>query len=185
MSILKDWLNRFQQQRDSQSFAQVVAQCQTPLQGYCRRLTAGDMAMADDIAQETLISVYQQVGQLQNLDAFKSWLYRIAYRHFLHIQAKQNRWKSMTEQELEFALQQETGCGSEQQACEDERLVLQYMALLTHEERAVITLNHTLEYSHQQIASLLDMPLGTVKSHAKRGKDKLIAFSHRQQRGAA
>ncbi|QDP00455.1 RNA polymerase sigma factor [Thalassotalea sp. PS06] len=182
--MLKDWLQQFRRQGDSQSFAQVVSQCQTQLQGYCRRLTAGDFDMADDIAQETLISVYQQFGQLQNLDAFKSWLYRIAYRHFLRLQQTEKRWQCLEEDELEVLLQGEQ-VGDSNNPCLDERYIMQLMALLNSEERAVITLNHTLGYSQPQIAALLDMPLGTVKSHGKRGKDKLIAFSLRQQRGAA
>ncbi|WP_394174273.1 RNA polymerase sigma factor [Thalassotalea litorea] len=183
--MLSHWLQRFKKRGDSHSFAQVVSQCQTPLKGYCRRLTAGDIAFADDIAQETLITVYQQFGRLNNLDAFKSWLYRIAFRHFLKMQARDNRWQTLQEQELEAVILQQSDELQDEQTYIDERYVLQLMALLNPEERAVITLNHTLGYSHQQISSLLEMPLGTVKSHGKRGKDKLIAFSLRQQRGAA
>ncbi|TLU66834.1 RNA polymerase sigma factor [Thalassotalea litorea] len=184
--MLSHWLQRFQKRGDSHSFAQVVSQCQSQLKGYCRRLTAGDIEQADDIAQETLITVYQQFGRLNNLDAFKSWLYRIAFRHFLKMQQREKRWQCLQEQELEsLLLQQSDERNSDNHEFIDERYVMQLMALLNSEERAVITLNHTLGYSHQQISSLLEMPLGTVKSHGKRGKDKLIAFSLRQQRGAA
>ncbi|OUS25916.1 hypothetical protein A9Q98_11530 [Thalassotalea sp. 42_200_T64] len=161
--MLAKLISKFTQQNDQQAFAEIVKACQSELRGYCRRLTAGDFALADDIAQESLIIAYQQLGNLKNINAFKTWIYRIAYRNFLNQIAKIKERPLANEQQIEIESRDNS---------ENEKLVMQLMQYLSEEQRAVITLNLTLGYGHQEISSILDMPLGTVKSHCKRGKDK-------------
>ncbi|WNC69384.1 RNA polymerase sigma factor [Thalassotalea nanhaiensis] len=172
--MLDKLIAKFTKQNDQHAFTEIVKACQSDLRGYCRRLTAGDHALADDIAQESLITAYQQLGKLNNIQAFKSWLYRIAYRNFLNQIAKN---KEQVQEALpEIAITDN---------CENEHMVMQLMQFLSNEQRAVLTLNMTLGYGHDEIASILNMPLGTVKSHCKRGKDKLLSIGQQLQLGAA
>lgn len=172
--MLKHLIAKFRQDNDQQAFNDIVKATQSELRGYCRRLTAGDNALADDIAQESLITAYQQLGKLNNVEAFKSWLYRIAYRNFLAHLKKQPLLVDDTS--VDFAIDDN---------CEDELLIMQLMKCLSEKQRAVLTLNITLGYRHEEIATMLDMPLGSVKSHCKRGKDKLLSLAHQKQLGAA
>jgi RNA polymerase sigma-70 factor (ECF subfamily) len=50
------------------------------------------------------------------------------------------------------------------------------MARLSAEERAALTLCYALGHSHGEAAEILSMPLGTVKSHVLRGREKLKAL---------
>lgn len=172
--MLKQLIAKFRHNNDQQAFNDIVKATQSELRGYCRRLTAGDIALADDIAQESLIIAYQQLGKLNNVDAFKSWLYRIAYRNFLAQIKKQPSYEETKTESI-----------AHEDNCDDELLILQLMKCLSENQRAVLTLNITLGYRHEEISSMLDMPLGSVKSHCKRGKDKLLALAQQQQLGAA
>lgn len=172
--MLSKLISKFTQQNDQHAFTEIVKACQSDLRGYCRRLTAGDHALADDIAQESLITAYQQLGKLNNINAFKSWLYRIAYRNFINQIAKNKEQVQDTLPEIAITDNNE-----------NEHLVMQLMQYLSEDQRAVITLNMTLGYGHEEIASILNMPLGTVKSHCKRGKDKLLSIGQQLRLGAA
>ncbi|MEW6998501.1 RNA polymerase sigma factor [Colwelliaceae bacterium BS250] len=172
--MLSKLISKFTEQNDPHVFTEIVKACQSDLRGYCRRLTAGDHALADDIAQESLITAYQQLGKLNNVKAFKSWLYRIAYRNFINQIAKNK--EQLQETLPEIAITDNS---------ENEQLIMQLMQYLSEEQRAVVTLNMTLGYGHDEVASILNMPLGTVKSHCKRGKDKLLSIGQQLQLGAA
>ncbi len=172
--MLANLIKKFQRNNDQHAFTEIVKVCQSDLRGYCRRLTAGDLAFADDIAQESLITAFQQLGKLNNINAFKSWLYRIAYRNFLQQLRKQK--EVFVEDEIVVEIESQH---------ENEQMLLQLMRHLSAEQRAVITLNFTLGYGHDEIAALLEMPIGTVKSHCKRGKDKMIALGQPTHLGAA
>lgn len=180
--MLKALINKFQRHHDAQDFTEIVKACQSDLRNYCRRLTAGDIALADDIAQDSLITAYQQLGKLNNVVAFKSWLYRIAYRKFLMHISKQK--ETLTSQYEPLKDNVEDPSYGEQQF-ENEQILVYLMQFLSKEQRAVITLHFSLGYSQSEISNILDMPLGTVKSHCQRGKETMVLHSHKQQLGAA
>ncbi|WP_068545952.1 RNA polymerase sigma factor [Thalassotalea crassostreae] len=172
--MLNKLISAFKQNPDSKGFNDIVKACQSDLRGYCRRLTAGDYALADDVAQESLITAYQQLGKLENIDAFKGWLYRIAYRNFLKQISKVKELGEDHIVELQTV-----------QADDNEEFIIQLMAFLNEQQRAVLSLHITLGYNHEEISNILNMPIGTVKSHCKRGKDKLIGIGQKLQLGAA
>ncbi len=181
--MLSQFIRRFLQDNDQQAFNQLVNACQSQLRGYCRRLTLGDIALADDIAQETLIIVYQQLGELQDPNAYKSWLFRIAYRQYVN---------SLRANRLETHFNQNQGVSPAEDDAyqphlhtDNEQLLVTLMQDLSVEQRALITLNSSFGYGHAQIANMLDMPLGTVKSHIQRGKQQMLATSRKLHPGAA
>ncbi|MDN3651914.1 RNA polymerase sigma factor [Thalassotalea ponticola] len=167
--MLDSLIAKFQLQQSRRVFDRIVRQCQSEVLGYCRRLTAGDIALANDIAQESFIIAYQQLGQLNNTSAFKSWLYRIAYRQYLKVLSEQRKntlvHQSVSEQQLH------TTVADVDETLAQEQLIYRLMSSLSVNQRAVITMHLTLGYSQSEISQLLDMPLGTVKSHCNRGKE--------------
>src|SRR5208282_4154553 len=68
---------------DPAAFEALVRQRQSPLRGFLRRLTRGDHALADDLAQETLLEAWRKLDQFRAEGAFAGWLARIAYRRYL------------------------------------------------------------------------------------------------------
>ena len=155
---------------DQQAFSQLVKHHQQGVRQYCRRLCAPDIALADDIAQETFLqafrklNLYQERGKEHGRGKFISWLLSIAYFQFLqYLRAKKN-YQSLGDQHL-------VPCNNEQ--LNDEMDLEVAMAKLSTNERSCLTLQYTLGYSQTEISEMLDTPLGTIKSYCKRGKDKL------------
>lgn len=133
---------------------------------FLRRLTAGDHAWADDLAQEVFIRAYQKLSSYRADASFSTWLHSIAYRYFLNQQRKGYRQHEVSGLEL---LEQTAA----ESSAEKELFVAQLMRHLSLPERTCLTLSISAGLSHQDIVSVTELPLGTVKSHITRGKAKL------------
>lgn len=150
------------------AFGTLVREHQSKLRGFLRRLTRGDAALADDLAQETFIEAQRKIAQWRAEGSFSAWLCGIAWSRFLMERRKRK-------EELPGELPEEAGADpapSVQARLDLERA----MARLGPEERAALTLCYALGHSHGEAAEILDMPLGTVKSHVLRGREKLKAM---------
>ncbi|WP_286234588.1 RNA polymerase sigma factor [Thalassotalea sediminis] len=149
---------------DNLAFGKLVAFYQQPLRQYCRRLTAPDHALADDIAQECFVQAFRNIAQFSGKGKFQSWLFRIAYYSFLqHLRRKQ-----VTEEYIE-QVDESADTANQTIQWDLERA----MAALSTEERTCLTLVFSFGYTQQECAEILEKPLGTIKSHCKRGKEKL------------
>ena len=148
---------------DSAAFEALVRQRQSPLRGFLRRLTRGDHALADDLAQETFIEAWRKIEQFRGTGTFAGWLARIAYRRYL-MWARQRKLEPLDE----------VADVPDARPAPDQRLDLEKaMMQLSLLERAALTLCYAQENTHEEAAEILDMPLGTLKSHVARGREKL------------
>ena len=153
---------------DRHAFGELVRRNQSPLRVLLRRLTCGDHALADDLAQEALLRAYRGLRGYRSGGRFSSWLYRIGYNAFLtHVERSKTRPETVTEP-IEAPVSRGQGRRAELQH-DLERA----MAALRPEERAAITLSFFEQLTHEEIAMILDCPLGTVKTHIARGKVQL------------
>ncbi|MEE2524746.1 RNA polymerase sigma factor [Hyphobacterium sp. HN65] len=136
------------------------------LRGVCR-----DHALADDMAQETLIKAWRNLASLENPDVFRSWLFGIGWRLVSQHRRAAGR-RLQREQDWSDVQGQQRSEGISQQ----ESLALEAaMHALTPDQRACISLCLAGGWSHGEAAEVLDMPVGTIKSHIKRGRAKLLA----------
>ena len=147
---------------DPIAFGSLVRLYQGRIRAFLLRLNAGDRALADDLAQETFLEGFRKIAQYRGEGTFSGWLYRIAYSRFLmNVRARRD-----TPAQPEEAATTEAPDGA--------RLDLERsMARLMPEERAALTLCYALGYSNEEAAGILSLPLGTVKSHILRGREKL------------
>ena len=146
---------------DAAAFAALVREHQSRLRGFLRRLTRGDTALADDLAQETFLEAWRKIGQFRAEGSFAGWLMRIAWTRYL-MEARRRKLEPLTD---------DGGMAPENS---DLRLDLENgMRRLSAAERASLTLCYALGHSNEEAAAILDMPLGTVKSHVLRGREKL------------
>lgn len=124
--------------------------------------------MADDLAQISFLKAYEQCRNLKDIKAAKSWLFQIAYRNFLDHHRKEARRRGLLETHIEEdGLEAPAGLKMDIEAA---------MNALPTECRAVVILCLAHGMSHSEAAAATGLPLGTVKSHVSRGKDKLRAF---------
>ena len=147
---------------DSAAFALLVRQHQSALRGFLRRVARNDFALADDIAQETFLEAWRKLAHFRGEGSFAGWLNSIAWSRFLMEvrKRKPELLEDLPEQSF--------------QASPDTKLDLESaMAKLSAGERAALTLCYALGHSNEEAAAILAMPLGTVKSHIARGRDRL------------
>ena len=153
---------------DKQSaFNELVRRYQSPIRQFLRRLSAGDHALADDIAQETFLKMYSSLTSFRGEAKLSTWLHRIAYHCFLR--ANENNAKYQFSEEVKAP---EPEALNNFEADSDIALE-QLMKHLSVEERLMLTLNFSAGMSHGEIADVTHYPLGTIKSHIARGKHKL------------
>jgi RNA polymerase sigma-70 factor (ECF subfamily) len=150
---------------DQAAFQQLVERHQAAVRGFLRRLLAGDHGTADDLAQDTFLMAYNKLQTLKAGSSLNSWLHSIAYRQFLQHRRKHARQHVMAEPP--------TQGHDPRQAVEAEILLPKLMREVSTEERACLTLAYAAGMSHPEIGDVTGMPLGTVKSHIQRGKQKL------------
>jgi RNA polymerase sigma-70 factor (ECF subfamily) len=153
---------------DAAAFARLVGLTQGRLRGFLLRLVRGDHALADDLAQETFLDAWRKLAQFRGTGRFSGWLYRIAWSRFLmHARTRRPECEALDE----------TMPAPDSGLPPGERLDLEKaMAQISSAERAALTLCCALDFSHGEAADILGLPLGTVKSHIARGRDKLRAL---------
>ncbi|KPD22359.1 RNA polymerase sigma factor [Idiomarina abyssalis] len=152
---------------DQHAFATLVRQHQNGVRNFLRRLTAGDHAQADDLAQEVFLRAYKSLKSFRAEASFSSWLHSIAYRSFLNERRKSHHHNEVAGDALPFM----PGPSS---TVDSDIMVERLMRHLSVPERTCLTLSLSAGMSHQEIVAITDLPLGTVKSHIARGKQKLI-----------
>lgn len=136
------------------------------LRGICR-----DHAQADDTAQDALIRAWQRLDQLRDPSAFKSWLFGIGWRL-----ASENRRAANRRQQRESDWSEAREQARPDGVSPEEAMALEAaMTTLTPDQRACIALCLAGSWSHAEAAEVLDMPVGTIKSHIKRGRARLLA----------
>lgn len=134
---------------------------------------------AKDATQEALIKIYTKLDTFQEKAKFNTWVQRITTNVCMDKFRKDKNVISIEGSEL-------TVLGSLNIEKEVESKILleevtNYIQNLPNKIRAVIILRYMHEFSYQEIADSLDLPLNTVKSYLFRGRDMLL--KEYQQRG--
>jgi RNA polymerase sigma-70 factor (ECF subfamily) len=153
---------------DASAFGALVREHQSKVRGFLRRLTRGDTALADDLAQETFLEAHRKIAQFRGEGSFGAWLCGIAWSRFLMERRKRR------EEPLEAP---DDTASVDTTSASLARLDLEKaMARLAPMETAALTLCYALGHSHGEAAEILQLPLGTIKSHVLRGREKLKAL---------
>jgi len=155
---------------DAAVFGILVRRHQGLVRAQLRRLLGDDPAMADDLAQETFVLAWRKLDQFRGEARFATWLHRIAHACFL--QHWRSRGRRAQQESIWLENDDETGEAGEP--------VLELgldldaaMARLSEPQRAALLYCVQLGLSHDEAALVMDLPLGTVKTHLLRGKTKL------------
>jgi RNA polymerase sigma factor (sigma-70 family) len=147
------------------AFEMLVKIHQARVRQQLRRLSWPDVDLADDLAQETFVSAWQQLPRFRADARLSTWLHRIAYTRYL-MQRRRRRDEPAA-----------TGtAAAEAQHHPDHAMrldVARAVARLPEHERAAVVHCVQLELSHEEAAAVLGLPLGTLKSQVARGKARL------------
>lgn len=152
---------------DHHAFAELVRNHQSAVRGLLRQLTRSDLALADDLAQETFLRAYKHIASFRGEAKFSTWLYRIAYNCFREDARKRKELVGIDETLLEAQADPQT---TDPALKHD---LMHALQLLPLPERSAILLCCQNGLSHDEAARVLDIPLGTVKTNVLRGREKL------------
>jgi RNA polymerase sigma factor (sigma-70 family) len=153
----------------AEDFARLVRENSSALRAFLRRLT-GNIAEADDLAQDVFVFAWENRHRHDPGRPFRPWLFGIAWRKW---RERKRGWRRLLARETRYA---ELGQMTHEA---DPGLALDLAsacARLPPEQRAVILLCLGCDFTHGEAAEALLLPLGTVKSHIARGREKLAAF---------
>jgi len=151
------------QSGDREAFDQLLLDLGPHLLRYVTRVT-GDPALAEDVVQETFIAIVRKISWLNDPSLFRAWAYRIASREAFRLLRKSRRYVEPVE-DLTYVEQPPD-------PWQRERL-LASLEQLSPASRAVVTLHYLEEMPLGDVAAVLDLPLGTVKSRLSYGLTQL------------
>jgi RNA polymerase sigma-70 factor (ECF subfamily) len=154
---------------DRFAFARLVQAHQRGVRGFLRR-ACGNADNADDLAQETFLSAWEHLGQFRGDASLRSWLCGIGYKKMLASRRSAGRARARDHAYYEDA-PKATPAGDPVMNVALEKA----MVALAPDQRACVALCLGGGYSHAEAAEALEMPLGTVKSHVNRGRERLLA----------
>jgi RNA polymerase sigma-70 factor (ECF subfamily) len=147
------------------SFEALVREHQSRVRQQLRRLTRGDVGLADDLAQETFVQAWRHIGSYRGEARLSTWLHRIAL----------NTWLMHRRSAREAEPLETDAVGSVDPSAATLRRIDVERALQALPEAERLALIHCfqLDLSHAEAADVLGWPLGTLKSHVARGKARL------------
>jgi RNA polymerase sigma-70 factor (ECF subfamily) len=120
---------------------------------------------AEDVTQEVFLKVHRKVRQFRGASSFGTWLYQVAYRTALEERRPaRTRLPHVSVEEADRAVEGRPG---------EALAVARALESLPHLYRAVLTLHYWMGSSVEEIAAMLSIPSGTVKSHLSRARDRM------------
>jgi RNA polymerase sigma-70 factor (ECF subfamily) len=153
----------------SDDFEQIVSQHYEPLYRFAFSLTRTE-ADACDLTQQTFYMWATKGHQLRDRSKVKSWLFTILHREFLSIRKRAVRFPHF---ELSEAIEDLPTISPEVVNTLDSTRVLEFLGQVQEPYRAALTLFYMEDYSYKEIAIILEVPVGTVRSRISRGLAQL------------
>ena len=140
---------------DRADYGELVQRHQSAVRRFLRHLTNGDAALADDLAQETFIRAHRAIADFRGDAAFTTWVLGIAH----------NYWRNARRRQREVPIE------AQHLAAQDQ--VPSPASDLKGDLALALHLCYHEGLSHTEISTLLGWPLGTVKTHLARSREKL------------
>ena len=166
---------------DRHAFAELVKRHQSSVRACLRKLTAGNQAVADDLAQDTFVLAWRNLKSFRQEARFSTWLYRIATNCWLaHTRKRHEELLGERDADVGDDEADLDASGFAESADHAARATMKIdleraLARLPEGERAAIVQCYHNDLSHEEAAYVLGCPVGTVKTHILRGKQKLKA----------
>ena len=170
-------------ERDEAAFAEVFHLYKDMIYALSVNMLA-DKSEAMDITQEVFLTLYRKVHQFRGESSLKTWLYRVAINKIVN----RNRWwkRRFHHRTISLNLVSDDVTGTAMDpishrprpdrqvwAAEIREALQAGLARLPFEQRAVVTLRDVQQLSYEEIAEVMGVRIGTVKSRIARGRESL------------
>ncbi|MBI4794020.1 MAG: sigma-70 family RNA polymerase sigma factor [Deltaproteobacteria bacterium] len=162
---------------DAQAFNRLVLLYQTKIYNLALNYVKSPEE-AKDLAQDIFVTVYRSLPKLREKEKFTSWLYQIAINHCRNRYKKLSRRGyfsnvSLDDEESYLQLPGDEGPEKLLQRQNTINLVRSTIDSMADAEREIILLRDVQELAYEEISTILDIPLGTVKSKLNRARNAL------------
>jgi RNA polymerase sigma-70 factor (ECF subfamily) len=151
-------------------FEQLVDEHQSMVFSIALRMT-GDRGLAEEIAQDAFLELDRHLGKLETADHARLWLRRVA----MNRSADALRRRKVRGVDLWVEIEEMHGAQAEDRPSALSARLEQLLSTLPEAQRAALVLRYQEDLTPEEIASTLEAPLATVKSHLHRGLKLLRA----------
>lgn len=166
------------------AFAELLSRYERPIFSLVYRMVR-DRTLAEDLSQEAFIRAFNAIGSYNPSFKFSSWIFKIANNHTIdHLRKKQldtisihgSPHATSAQEQENTRLVVQSGDESPAEYVEHRELgsqIEQAIGQLRPEYRSAILLRHVEGYAYDEIAEIMDLPLGTVKTYLHRARREL------------
>lgn len=162
------------QRGDTDAFEILVTRHQKAIFNLLYRML-GEYDEATEFAQEVFLSAYKSIGQFRGEAGFSTWLYRIAVNH-ANTRRKsmaRSRQRTVPLEEAAPVADRRLGPAETAEQREIQQQVQQALSSLESDDAMIILLRDLQDVPYEEVARVLDIPLGTVKSRLHRARQQL------------
>ncbi len=153
---------------DTAAFGELVQLHQSSVRRFLRHLTRGDAAWADDLAQDTFVQAFRGLQNFRGDATFLTWLFGIAHNHFRNALRKRREVPSgIAAETISHEVVPTDG------SIDWKQDLSAALRELPEEEQHALHLCYQQDLSHAEAASILGLPVGTLKTQIARAKDQL------------
>lgn len=169
-------INRFKD-GDASAFDEIISKYQDKLYNLCRHML-GNAHDAEDAAQDVFLKAYQNLNKFKPDSSLYTWLYRIAINTCIDYRRKpffESLFKTSKEGDV-FAVDQLSDSPSPERLYESKLIsnaIQLALGRLSEKLRTVIVLKEIEGLSYEEMAEVLDVSIGTVKSRISRAREEL------------
>ena len=156
--------------KDAEAFRSLIERLQQPITGYLHRLV-GDREVALDLAQDTFMQVYKEIGKTSEELKLDAWIYRIATNYGLRYLNRKRLKQFVGLAERESFDELLAVAGPEYQT-EIRILVQQALKRMKPKDAAVLQLHYGVGFTYDEIAAILHMTSEAVRKRVARGVEK-------------
>jgi RNA polymerase sigma-70 factor (ECF subfamily) len=152
---------------DHRAYGKLVTKYQSDVRSLLIKLTNGDKSIADDLAQDVFIRAYKYLKSYKATANFSTWLYRITYNVFIDNCRSNKQTFDIVDYDFIEGVNEDVCSAIDMQNA---------LKVLKPNEKVIILLHYEKGFSHSEIAKILQVPLGTVKTKILRAKEKLRKY---------
>jgi RNA polymerase sigma-70 factor (ECF subfamily) len=161
-----------------EAYAELVRAYHVKVLGLCRTYL-GDLASAEDAAQEAFVKAFVSLKKYRGDSAFGTWLYRITANHCKDVLRSSHRRKTDSLDAMidDRHVDVPDGATLEQTASENKDMAQRLLNGLGDDYRVVLSLREISGLSYQEIASALHISVDAVKARLKRARHEAIELA--------
>lgn len=165
-----DVAERFLEQADDDSFADVFCIFSPQLVSFFRR-RGHEAGIAEDLAQEVMLTVYRKANQIRDHKLFRAWLFKVARRAACRHYAERSRQVPT----VDLAEMTEVLPAANRNPFAPASEFKDWMKFLDDQEGQTMTLRFVEQWEYHEIAAAQAIPIGTVQWRVFNSKKKLAA----------